>query len=50
VEFEVQVVERIPVEPTGKLRPSRSLVHSEYDRVRFAPVPPAPRGRRTLGA
>jgi phenylacetate-CoA ligase len=50
VEFEVQVVERIPFESTGKLRPSRSLVHSEYDRVRFAPVQPAPRAGRTLGA
>jgi phenylacetate-CoA ligase len=50
VEFEVRVVERIPVESTGKLRPSRSLVHSEYDRIRFSPVQPAPRARRTLGA
>jgi phenylacetate-CoA ligase len=36
VVFEVRVVERIPFEATGKLRPSRSLVHSEYDRLRFA--------------
>jgi phenylacetate-CoA ligase len=36
VEFEVRLVGRIPFESTGKLRPSRSLVHSEYDRVRFA--------------
>lgn len=50
VEFEVQVVPRIPVESTGKLRPSRSLVHSEYDRLRFAPAQPAPRARRALGA
>jgi phenylacetate-CoA ligase len=50
VEFELQVVERIPVESTGKLRPSRSLVHSEYDRVRFASGEPSPRARRTLGA
>jgi phenylacetate-CoA ligase len=50
VEFEVRVVDRIPVESTGKLRPSRSLVHSEYDRLRFAPVQPAPRARRALGA
>jgi phenylacetate-CoA ligase len=35
VEFEVQLVGRIPFEFTGKLRPSRSLVYSEYDRVRF---------------
>jgi phenylacetate-CoA ligase len=49
VELEVRVVERIPFESTGKLRPSRSLVHSEYDRVRFDPLP-APRVRRTLGA
>ena len=40
VEFEVRLVGRIPFESTGKLRPSRSLVHSEYDRVRFAPVSP----------
>jgi phenylacetate-CoA ligase len=36
VEFEVRLVGSIPSESTGKLRPSRSLVHSEYDRVRFA--------------
>jgi hypothetical protein len=42
-------VERIPLESTGKLRPSRSLVHSEYDRVRFEPVAP-PALRRRLGA
>jgi phenylacetate-CoA ligase len=45
VEFEVRVVERIPVDSTGKLRPSRSLVHSEYDRLRFAPAQPAQRAR-----
>jgi phenylacetate-CoA ligase len=50
VEFEVRVVERIPVDATGKLRPSRSLVHSEYDRLRFAAEPPAPRAHRSLGA
>jgi hypothetical protein len=51
VEFEVRVVERIPFEVTGKLRPSRSLVHSEYDRLRFEPVQPAARAhRRPLGA
>jgi hypothetical protein len=53
VEFEVQVVDRIAVESTGKLRPSRSQVQSEYDRLRFAPAEPArpaPRARRTLGA
>ena len=49
VEFELRVVERIPFESTGKLRPSRSLVHSEYDRLRFAPAPPE-RVRRPLGA
>jgi phenylacetate-CoA ligase len=48
VEFEVLLVERIPLESTGKLRPSRSLVHSEYDRVRFEPVAP-PALRRRLG-
>ncbi len=35
---------------TGKLRPSRSLVHSEYDRVRFAPVEPRAGRRRSRGA
>jgi hypothetical protein len=50
VEFEVRVVDRIQEESSGKLRPSRSLVHSEYDRVRFAPAQPAPRVRRALGA
>jgi hypothetical protein len=50
VEFEVKVVERIPMDATGKLRPSRSLVQSEYDRLRFAPVQPAQRARRTLSA
>jgi phenylacetate-CoA ligase len=50
VEFEVQVVEQIPMDSTGKLRPSRSLVQSEYDRLRFAPVQPAPRARHTLSA
>jgi phenylacetate-CoA ligase len=50
VEFEVRVVERIPFEATGKLRPSRSLVHSEYDRLRFAPVQPARQVHRPLGA
>jgi phenylacetate-CoA ligase len=50
VAFEVRVVERIPEESTGKLRPSRSLVHSEYDRLRFAPAQPAVRARRSLGA
>jgi phenylacetate-CoA ligase len=41
VRFEVRMVERIPFESTGKLRPSRSLVRSEYDRLRFAPAEPA---------
>lgn len=50
VQFEVQVVERIPFESTGKLRPSRSLVHSEYDRLRFEPVQPLRRARPTPGA
>ena len=31
VHFEVRPVARIPFEVTGKLRPSRSLVRSEYD-------------------
>ena len=46
VEFELQLVERIPFESTGKLRPSRSLVHSEYDRIRFEPVGTAAGRRR----
>lgn len=50
VEFVVCPVERIPEESTGKLRPSRSLVQSEYDRLRFAPVQPAPPACRPLGA
>ena len=50
VSLEIQVVDRIPFESTGKLRPSRSLVHSEYDGLRFESVPPAHRGCRTLGA
>ena len=49
VTFEVRPVERIPFESTGKLRPSRSLVHSEYDRLRFEPVRSGP-ARRALGA
>lgn len=50
VELDVQVVERIPFESTGKLRPSRSLVHSEFDRLRFESVEPARRARPGLGA
>jgi phenylacetate-CoA ligase len=48
VEFEVQLVGRIPLDSTGKLRPSRSLVDSQYDRIRFEPVQPGadPRRRR----
>ena len=45
VEFEVRVVERIPADSTGKLRPSRSLVQSEYNRLRFPPAQPASRAR-----
>jgi phenylacetate-CoA ligase len=48
VGFEVQLVGRIPFESTGKLRPSRSLVYSEYDRVRFEPVQPAADARRRM--
>jgi len=33
VEFDVRLVGDIPLEASGKLRPSRSLVHSEYDAV-----------------
>jgi phenylacetate-coenzyme A ligase PaaK-like adenylate-forming protein len=47
VEFEVRLAGSLPLELTGKLRPSRSLVHSEYDRVRFEPAAPA--RRRMLG-
>jgi phenylacetate-CoA ligase len=50
VAFEVRVVEGIPFESTGKLRPSRSLVHSEYDRLRFEPVEPARVRSRVSGA
>jgi phenylacetate-CoA ligase len=50
VEFEVRLVERIPFESTGKLRPSRSLVRSEYDCLRFEPARPAWSHRRVLGA
>jgi phenylacetate-CoA ligase len=48
VEFAVQLAGSIPAESTGKLRPSRSLVHSEYDRVRFEPVQPAAQARRRM--
>jgi phenylacetate-CoA ligase len=50
VEFELRLVDRIPLESTGKLRPSRSLVHSEYDRIRFEPVVPSGAARRKLGS
>jgi phenylacetate-CoA ligase len=33
VHFQVQLLDEIPLEPSGKFRPARSLVHSEYDRV-----------------
>jgi phenylacetate-CoA ligase len=48
VEFEVQPAGRLPLESAGKLRPSRSLVQSEYDRVRFDPVQPAASARRRM--
>jgi YesN/AraC family two-component response regulator len=38
VRFEVRSVPRIPFEATGKLRPSRSLVWSEYDQVGHEPL------------
>ena len=51
VEFEVQLAASIPLDSSGKLRPSRSLVHSEYDRVRFESVQPAAQAcRGMLGA
>jgi phenylacetate-CoA ligase len=37
VRFEVRPVARIPFEATGKLRPSRSLVWSEYDQAGSQP-------------
>jgi len=48
VEFEVRLVGCIPFESTGKLRPSRSLVYSEHDRLRFDPVQPAATARRRM--
>jgi phenylacetate-CoA ligase len=51
VEFELRLVDHICLEPSGKLRPSRSLVSSEYDRIRFEPVEAgAGRLRRRLRA
>ena len=38
VRFEVRPVARIPFEATGKLRPSRSLVWSEYDQAGPRPL------------
>lgn len=38
VGFEVRPVTRIPFEATGKLRPSRSLVWSEYDQAGSEPL------------
>ncbi|HKU59698.1 MAG TPA: AMP-binding protein [Gemmatimonadales bacterium] len=38
VRFEVRPVARIPFEATGKLRPSRSLVRSEYDQAGSQPL------------
>ncbi len=38
VRFEVRPVDRIPFEATGKLRPSRSLVWSEYDQAASQPL------------
>ena len=38
VRFEVRPVDRIPFEATGKLRPSRSLVRSEYDQTGPQPL------------
>jgi phenylacetate-CoA ligase len=48
VQFEVRQVTRIPFESTGKLRPSRSLVHSEFDQLRLEPEPPAADARRRM--
>jgi phenylacetate-CoA ligase len=38
VEFRVQMVDSLPLESTGKFRPSRSLVHSAYDGVAVSPA------------
>jgi len=38
VEFQVQLVDSLPLEHTGKFRPSRSLVHSAYDEVAGGPA------------
>lgn len=38
VEFQVQLVDALPLEHTGKFRPSRSLVHSAYDEVAGRPA------------
>lgn len=38
VEFLVQLVDALPLEPTGKFRPSRSLVHSAYDGIAGSPA------------
>jgi phenylacetate-CoA ligase len=38
VRFEVRSVARIPFEATGKLRPSRSLIWSEYDQTGSEPL------------
>jgi phenylacetate-CoA ligase len=38
VEFQVQLVDALPLEATGKFRPSRSLVHSAYDEVAGGPA------------
>lgn len=48
VEFEVLSAGRIPIEPSGKLRLSLSLVHSERDPVRVEPVQPADQARRRM--
>ncbi|HEU4699171.1 MAG TPA: hypothetical protein VFS40_08325 [Gemmatimonadales bacterium] len=42
VEFHLELVPEIPLEPSGKFRPSRSLVASVYDEVRWADLDPAP--------
>jgi len=40
VEFSVELTDQIPLTAGGKLRPSRSLVHSEYDALTWTVAGP----------
>jgi phenylacetate-CoA ligase len=42
VEFQVQLIDEMPLEPSGKFRPSRSLVRSEYEAAPAVPHGPSP--------